>query len=225
MKKSAFTLAEILVTLVIIGVISSLTIPNLNQDAKKQEYAAGCLKAYSVLNQIMDKIQTEYGPIGFGYIYLEENEEDLVKAMIKNANVLEYTLNKEEGLGKAGYKYLDNRSDGYIKGYNFTTADGMIILYGNKSSCNTTKGYNTEHVDNCLGRFLVDVNGKKGPNVYGKDVYFFGLIKGAGVLPAGADIGADGGNVEDNCVRGYKGNNAGLTCAAKVIQEKKITYY
>ena len=39
--KTAFTLAEVLVTLMIIGVIAAMTIPGLRKNADMQEYVAG----------------------------------------------------------------------------------------------------------------------------------------------------------------------------------------
>ena len=50
-KKSGFTLAEVLVTLMIIGVIAAMTIPSLMQSTSSQEYKAAFKKAVSMLNQ------------------------------------------------------------------------------------------------------------------------------------------------------------------------------
>lgn len=43
----AFTLAEILITLLIIGVVSSLVLPNLINDSQSEEYKTGYKKAYA----------------------------------------------------------------------------------------------------------------------------------------------------------------------------------
>ena len=45
-----FTLAEVLITLVIIGVIASMTIPTLMNKTNKQEYVSRLKKAYSTLS-------------------------------------------------------------------------------------------------------------------------------------------------------------------------------
>ena len=51
-KKVAFTLAEVLITLGIIGVVAALTLPTLISNYKKQTYVTGLQKAYSVLNNV-----------------------------------------------------------------------------------------------------------------------------------------------------------------------------
>ena len=48
----AFTLAEVLITLGIIGVVAALTLPTLISNYKKQTYVTGLQKAYSVLNNM-----------------------------------------------------------------------------------------------------------------------------------------------------------------------------
>ena len=50
-KKSGFTLAEVLVTLMIIGVIAAMTIPSLMQSTAQQEYRVAFKKAISMINQ------------------------------------------------------------------------------------------------------------------------------------------------------------------------------
>jgi len=51
MKKSAFTLAEILISLMILGVIASLTIPSLIQNTQKKEQVVQLKKGLSMINQ------------------------------------------------------------------------------------------------------------------------------------------------------------------------------
>ena len=50
-KKQGFTLAEVLITLVIIGIIASMTLPSLLGGTNKQEIKTGLQKAISVLTQ------------------------------------------------------------------------------------------------------------------------------------------------------------------------------
>ena len=56
-----FTLAEVLITLVIIGVIASMTIPTLMNNTNKQEYVSRLKKTYSTLAQATNRIIADAG--------------------------------------------------------------------------------------------------------------------------------------------------------------------
>ena len=51
MKKYGFTLAEVLITLAIIGIVAALTIPSVISNYQQQEFKTGLKKAVSVLNE------------------------------------------------------------------------------------------------------------------------------------------------------------------------------
>lgn len=50
-KKHGFTLAEVLITLVIIGVIAAMTVPTLMQSTGSEEYKTAFKKSVAMLNQ------------------------------------------------------------------------------------------------------------------------------------------------------------------------------
>ena len=67
--KSAFTLAEVLITLGIIGVVASLTMPSLNQKLQDQRNMSALKKGYSVLQQATNLAISEYeGPEYWGMV-------------------------------------------------------------------------------------------------------------------------------------------------------------
>ena len=208
----AFTMAEVLVTLVIIGVIAAMTIPTLNMNTKSNEYVTGCLKAYSILSQTINRMKIDLGPVGFGTKW--NSPEEFWKAFSAQLNTAKICAKDEKGCNFEGIpKHLQgsvhtNSFDGYA--YNMVTTDGMTFNYST-TDCNG-KGLSTERQNNCMGRFAVDVNGYRGPNRFGNDIFFFCLIKGEGIVPAGVD-----NNAED-CKKG----SDGITCAAKVVNEKKL---
>ncbi len=61
-RKVAFTLAEVLITLGIIGVVAALTLPSLIQDTKKQETSARLKKFNSFMLQALITSENENGP-------------------------------------------------------------------------------------------------------------------------------------------------------------------
>ena len=60
-KNYGFTLAEILIALIVIGVIAAITVPTLIQNTQKQEYVSALKKAYSTLSQATQQIIAEEG--------------------------------------------------------------------------------------------------------------------------------------------------------------------
>lgn len=63
-KNFAFTLAEVLITLGIIGVVAALTIPGLITNIRHRDYTAKLKKFYSTMNQVIISAEDEYGPVG-----------------------------------------------------------------------------------------------------------------------------------------------------------------
>ena len=62
-KKVAFTLAEVLITLGIIGVVAAMTIPTLMTDYRKETTAARVKKFYSVINNAVMFAAAEHGDV------------------------------------------------------------------------------------------------------------------------------------------------------------------
>ena len=62
-KKAAFTLAEVLITLGIIGVVAAMTIPTLVANYKKKVVETRLVKVYSTFNQAIKMSEVENGPL------------------------------------------------------------------------------------------------------------------------------------------------------------------
>ncbi len=60
-SKTAFTLAEVLITLGIIGIVAALTMPMLIQNYNKKITEVRLKKFYSVMNQTIDRLKVDYG--------------------------------------------------------------------------------------------------------------------------------------------------------------------
>ena len=96
-KKSAFTLAEVLITLGIIGVVAALTIPSIVSHFRKKEVETKVAHFYSVMNQAITQSEVENGPKDTwwqnfscsGGAYSEKCLQDFFDKYYKN--VLKYT--------------------------------------------------------------------------------------------------------------------------------------
>ena len=62
-RRVAFTLAEVLITLTIIGVIAALTIPNLMQKWEEAHTVAGVKEAYAIFNNAFKAMIAEEGQL------------------------------------------------------------------------------------------------------------------------------------------------------------------
>ena len=142
-KKSGFTLAEVLVTLMIIGVIAAMTIPSLMQSTSSQEYKTAFKKAVSMLNQA----------VTLNYALDGEDGTDFTGASF--FNLMTKRLNVMSSSGNTLY-----------------TADGMWFsttapsVEKNKPSVPNGGACSTEDPTTVCSVVYVDVNGAKGPNAW-----------------------------------------------------------
>lgn len=58
-RKSAFTLAEVLVTLAVIGIVAAMTIPTLMNNYQKDVYVTSLHKVYNELDQALQRRMTD----------------------------------------------------------------------------------------------------------------------------------------------------------------------
>ena len=96
MKKLGFTLAEVLITLVIIGVIAAMTVPTLMNNTNAQEFRSALKKAISGVNQALT---LHYALEGLGaQDYTSENGHDIVADLFKKR------MNVIDGTYSSGYE-------------------------------------------------------------------------------------------------------------------------
>lgn len=185
MNKKGFTLAEILITLGIIGVVAALTIPIMVQNITEEKYKTAAKKTYSTLYQA--SVQAK-----------EDNGGDLASADYKSlyAKQLKYikscSNSSAEGCWhKAGSTYAWTRLDGntgckagncpgendaYSSG--FVLNDGSMITFWYNSghsggTCPTlvNSWYSYGIPGYYCSEMSFDTNGFQGPNVIGKDIF------------------------------------------------------
>ena len=75
-KKAAFTLAEVLITLGIIGIVAAMTIPTLISKYQEKTYITKLKRAYSMLAQAYKFVELEYGSPKTWNLQKWESEED-----------------------------------------------------------------------------------------------------------------------------------------------------
>ena len=201
--KHAFTLAEVLITLGIIGVVAAMTMPTLIANQKEKETVAKLKKMYSVLSQAYLLSVEKYGtPDEWGFGNRDagsstEDDTDYVAGnakimkdklfeQIKNIKVCEKGLNKTEcGLGDKYYYAngsIASELNSKVSALSMIDGNGIMVLINN-GSCSENRG-DGKHLNNICGWVFVDTNGSKPPNTIGKDLFGFYLTK-YGIIPSG----------------------------------------
>ncbi|MBR1753422.1 type II secretion system protein, partial [bacterium] len=225
-----FTLAEVLITLGIIGVVAALTIPTLMQKTDERETVAKLRKFYSAMQNAGKMVEIEYGTV---------DKWDLTPTVINDNNNItdeekDAAWDSVDLYWQRYAKYLNFQSvktyksvmngnyDKYVYSLdgsaqvsplmNFITLNDGIVIRTTwfTNSCNT--------YDRC-GNFSIDVNGDKGPNVVGRDVFFFNINK-TGASPFFNHTMGDA--FAPNCAD--KDNANGYGCTAWVVYRENMDY-
>jgi len=160
-KRIGFTLAEVLITLVIIGIIAAITVPMMIQNHKRIETAAKVKKFYSNFSNA---------------IKLAELEQGVSTCYWDWGNTSDYEGQKEffeKYFGKyISYIKLDKVTEEQVKGLVYGDLSiGMLRVYLNDGSL-------FFDVDRSADIIAFDVNGDKEPNEYGRDIFVFYILSG-----------------------------------------------
>lgn len=166
MNKKAFTLAEVLITLGIIGVVAALTMPALIQNTKRVEASSRIKKFYSIMNQAIIMSEQDNGDVGDwlkeGGIEGDITDDDGNTDFGKNGDVI--------------MKFINQYLKPYLKivnmDYSSRTIDDNKGYLGEAYMVFEDGSYVYLHNGNCID-FNFDYNGPKPPNEYGRDIFKF----------------------------------------------------
>ncbi len=81
-KRPAFTLAEVLITLAVIGIVAAMTIPNLVQSYKKKVVETRLVQFYSMMNQAVKLSEIDHGE-EFSWLPFDSSTLNLVPYSIE----------------------------------------------------------------------------------------------------------------------------------------------
>lgn len=222
--KKAFTLAEVLITLGIIGVVAAMTMPSLIQNARNRELESGLKKGASVIGQALNMYQAENGvpvtsDIGWHELkpaimkYLNviadcgAGASDADTACIKNyGDVNKNSTTYKNFIGKNSID-LTRFDDGQ-----FVLSDGSMILINNSPDSTDPSVY-----------VSIDVNGyNKRPNRLGQDLFMFQLDNEGKLLPMGAAGTAFYDENDAYCSKSSNNSLNGAGCTYKALSDPKF---
>lgn len=219
MKDYAFTLAEVLITLGIIGVVAAMTLPTLINNQKNKELSTALKKEYSVIQQALLLMQAQDGNVVTAGNW---SSQSFKKEFMKYFKVIKDCgtgCNPADCVYNTGFDTEKTREENY-KSYNkkteiwsrflddgqFITSDGAMFF-----------------IENSSGKQIfisVDVNGyKKRPNLWGHDLFTFELTEKGKILPMGA-YGTTFTAENDYCSKNSLNSENGISCAYKALTDK-----
>jgi len=239
MKKNGFTLAEVLITLGIIGVVAALVMPALIANYKKQVYVTQLKKTISAWEQGMNLMlatdgvdylgDTEFARVllsagQYGYngtsAALVPESTDILKKYFK--------IIKIEDAAQYSVKYLNGTSFPFSPGYRkFYMADGSVYYVAISFGMDPT----TDNIS--YGDRIIDVNGDKGPNLMGRDIFGFRVNNKGMLIPYNSEQVVPYGqaywrDTPSSC--GVAGSSDmtgvnGIGCAARIIENGWVMDY
>jgi len=210
-KKAAFTLAEVLITLGIIGVVAAMTIPVLINKYRAKELQTRLKRADAIIQQAA--LRAKADGVNLDEVLEQKKYEDF-ETYFKNGNC---ELPKNDvAAGYLNYTGKAPTSNAAAQKlvHSYCLFDGMILWFGE------FKIYNQ-------GSFLaVDINGwKNKPNRYGHDVFFWYYNSETGMLlPIGTNVftsdSSRGYNFWEECP-GHGTAEQGIACTQKALTDNK----
>lgn len=215
MQKNGFTLAEVLITLGIIGIVAAMTLPVLVNQTQGKELETGLKKAYSVLQAAYNQMTYDEGQIVNVTNYPNNSFMTKFKKYFKvskdcSNTSCEQGTTDENGINNVSnhYKTYNNYklSNGYLDDGQVFVSDGMFIMVENM------RGGNNLFIS-------VDVNGyNKRPNRWGHDLFTFQVMDNGKILP----MGAEGTNFKANthCSPTSTGMTNGIGCTYSALTDK-----
>ncbi len=179
MKKKilAFTLAETLIVMGVIGIVAALTLPNLNSSTNNKEKVAKVKKIYQNLNDAFGRATAVYGPLGEWFKNDSSNQDYAKRFATRLTEFMK--ISKDCAFDTSGkcftkqdkifYEstYKENKQYSYNKDFNYKIllADGTSVSIKVNKSSNLYTAY-----------IYFDIDGpNKGPSAWGSDLFRFAV--------------------------------------------------
>ena len=164
----AFTLAEVLITLGVIGVVSALTLPTVIKHYQQHVTVNRLKQTYSIISQAVRMSETENGLLETWTIpnAKNNNSKDCYNKSKQffDQYLKQYIKFAKDCMASECFadSYIRPNSEIYnniLTTYNVILANGSVVGF---------------YAHDTLANVYVDLNGKKGPNKYGRD--FFTIV-------------------------------------------------
>ncbi|MBP3924671.1 type II secretion system protein [bacterium] len=171
-RKTAFTLAEVLITLGIIGIVAAMTMPALITKHQKQVTVTRLRKYYTIMAQAKLLSEVQNGEMEYWEFPYTFSKTDIRPFFDKYFRPYMDVINECESAKSCSSLYSNTRPV-------YTLKDGMQFMFSPNPQTDTlNSGRKYIHTG-------VDINGNKGPNREGRDIFYVNIYPKEGAVMLG----------------------------------------
>ena len=223
-----FTLAEVLITLGIIGVVAAMTIPNLIANYKAHRLSSQFLESYSIIQQVFKQMESDevsLSPSDYGVGQYYKTFMKYLQAPYDCGLGGSIGENNKNFKGKPCYNTSGRYSDVGYKTFDGskTAANQALLDDGQIALQNGSLLLFENNIIEQRVYVSVDLNGYNNkPNRWGYDLFTFQLKDGE--LKTMGAKGTDYPDVDSYCNKSDGNDRNGIACAQKA-KENPLEYF
>ena len=179
--KAGFTLAEVLITLGIIGVVAAMSIPTLITSVQKIRTATELKKSFAEISVAVRLAEDEFGDVS-GWTYDNKTSDAIACAALFDTYLMPFMKVSRKELLKSDLVYYTPSG---------TREASLAVLRGNSVAYTLLSGAQMIASNNSIGtnkgsmgsiQIIIDLNGYNSkPNKFGRDAFFLFVIPTKGV--------------------------------------------
>lgn len=232
MKKVGFTLAEVLITLTIIGVVAALTTPALYHNVATADIGPRLAKFRSTIEEANKRILIENDVNRLSLLLrVHQNDPDFYTTQLQNFMRID-EFNRPQDNAYTVYDYAGNESGQVTVSVSHAGGNNTLNVAFNQNSFNfrTVEGMGVHfalnnNLNDSVGAVFIDINGDTAPNRFGRDIFGFVIDNNGMLIPIGSpSIAADESHNWNNSCTANRVSN-GLTCTASIFANNRSVVY
>lgn len=235
-KKLAFTLAEVIIVIGIIGIVAEMTIPTLVNNFTNKQFAVAFLENYSILSQVSKQLIADNG----GDLTNAYATPALMMSAMATKLKVQKTCPGASTIGDCWASKVANidKSVSDLGGAANTSYmwdsdtvvmnNGAVVLVNRgyySIGCSQSGFFSGNGNKGVCAMVYLDVNGLKSPNILGRDVFAFYFANSSGILPDGYPGTDDyGGGDWSLCDPSAGGVWNGIACGGRILVKGSMDY-
>lgn len=201
-NKLGFTLAEVLITMSIIGVVAALTVPNMVNNYQKEAQTVQIRKAINDMTNAVDLLITEEGKTKFSStsVFTGKLPDGTPVSGIENFINNHFKVAQTTGGFASTYKSISGESSAF-------SCNGSQFVLANSNALCIKKDANKKNL-----HIIIDTNAQDKPNISGRDLFAYYIDKDGKIS---ADEDSSEITNEYGYVTGDDGTGNGCTTSTK----------